>query len=499
MSDTNFDIYNFINSSPVAKEVFDSCFRQDRKKYYFSKKLTKFEVVENDKQLQHLILYDFPELKKVEHTKSGKEIISIDLPKDFLDLTFFINTIDMINTKVDPFQSEKATFKRFDRTLELITNELLIRKPAMEKEITEDIYKIIIEDYKNHFKDFDKFLNWIIACRFTENRRSSYLHFWVDAGFGKSFISACLKRCGILTECRYEDFKSPSSLSPFELRNAWLILIDEFTVFKKEFKNFTNELITDAKNQLRSIVPLYAKVFMSAEQSPSFEDGVEKQITDRVQQIRPETVPLEQRKKYQEYGNTLYSQCISTYIYLFLKNKAKEYIDLGKIEADKQATKVLNNFLKEYKLKTEDLNNLLFQLFYNKVFDLRDDKDFDSLSRNDQIIKKEHIFLRQDNTFLVHNVKKVFTLMIEQEDENFFKKAKYKTNGLDVVLKVSREDLNRPIRIKNKGIKRGLLINPCDFVYNKKTEKWISVYSQKEVCEVNENGDLVDENGIILF
>jgi len=482
MSDTNFDIYDFINSSPVAKEVFDSCFRQDRKKYYFSKKLTKFEVVENDKQLQNLILYDFPELKEVEYTKSGKEIISIKLPKDFLDLTFFINTIDMINTKVDPFQKEKAIFKRFDRTLELTTNELLIKKPMMEDEITEDIYNTIIDDYKRHFKDFDKFLEWVVACRFTENRRSSYLHFWVDAGFGKSFISACLKRCGILTECRYEDFKSPSSLSPFELRNAWLILIDEFTVFKKEFKNFTNEMITDAKNQLRSIVPLYAKVFMSAEQSPSFEDGVEKQITDRVQQIRPETIALENREKYIKYGNTIFVQCVSTYIYKFFQKKLQEYIECGKIEADKKATKVLNKFLEEYRLKTEDLNDILYQLFFSKIFDLRDNTDFDTLSRNDQTIKREHIFMKNDNTFLIHNVKKVFTLMIEQEDENFFKKAKYKTNGLDIVLKVPREDLNRAVRTK-KGSKRGLLINPIDYVFYEKEGRWGSAI-QKEAEEV---------------
>lgn len=487
--DEEFNIYNFINSLPVAKEVFNSCFRQDRKKYYFSKRLLKFEVVENEKQLISLVVYDFPEVKKVEYSKTGKEIISTTLPKDFFDITFFVNTIDMIKTKVDPFQTEKVIFKRFDRTLELITNELLIKETRLESGTTEETYETIIEDYKEHFKDLDKFLDWIIACRFTNNRRSSYLHFWVEAGFGKSFLSACFKECGIVTECRYEDFKSPSSLSPFELRNSWIILIDEFTIFKKEFKNLTNELIVDAKNQLRTIVDVYAKVFLSAEQSPSFEDGVDKQITDRVQQIRPETIPLEKREKYINYGNSLYLQCLSRYIYLYLKKEIKKYKSLGKIGADKEATKILNEFLKEYRLNTDILDDVLYQLFYNKIFDIRSEEDFDSLSRNDQTIRREHIFEKNNNTFVVTNVKKVFSLIIEQEDSNFYKKAQFKTNGLDLVLKVKKEDMQYQHKI-GKGNKRGLLINPLDFYFDENAGKYKKLEMSKEDKEKFDKGEL---------
>lgn len=487
--DEEFDIYNFINSLPVAKEVFNSCFRQDRKKYYFSKRLLKFEVIENEKQLISLVVYDFPELKKVEYSKTGKEIISTTLPKDFFDITFFVNTIDMIKTKVDPFQKEKVIFKRFDRTLELITNELLIKETKLEVGTTEETYETIIEDYKEHFKDLDKFLDWVIACRFTNNRRSSYLHFWVEAGFGKSFLSACFKECGIVTECRYEDFKSPSSLSPFELRNSWIILIDEFTIFKKEFKNLTNELIVDAKNQLRTIVDVYAKVFLSAEQSPSFEDGVDKQITDRVQQIRPETIPLEKREKYINYGNALYLQCVSRYIYLYLKKEIKKYISLGKIGADKEATKILNEFLEEYRLNTDILDDVLYQLFYSKIFSIKNEEDFDSLSRNDQIIRREHIFEKDNNTFIVTNVKKVFSLIIEQEDSNFYKKAQFKTNGLDLVLKVKKEDMQHQHKI-GKSNKRGLLINPLDFYYDENAGKYKKLEMSKEDKEKFEKGEL---------
>lgn len=491
--DEEFDIYIYINSHSVAKDIFESCFRQDRKKYYFSKKLLKFELIENDNQLTSLVIYDYPEIKKSEFTKAGKEIISTTLPKNFFDIVFFINTIDMIITRIDPFQKEKVIFTKFDRTLELITNELLIKETRLEVGTTDETYETIIADYKEHFKDFDKFLNWIVACRFTNNRRSSYLHFWVEAGFGKSFLSACFKQCGILTECRYEDFKSPSSLSPFELRNSWIMLIDEFTIFKKEFKNLTNEMIVDAKNQLRTIVEVYAKVFLSAEQSPSFEDGVDKQITDRVQQIRPETIALEKRENYINYGNALYLQCVSKYIYLYIKKAIKKYLTLGKVGADKEATKVLNEFLIEYRLKTDILDDVLYQLFYNKIFEIRNTTDFDSLSRNDQIIKKEHTFERKNNTFVITNVKKVFLLIIEQEDTNFYKKAQFKTNGLDIVLKVDKDELNKG-RDTNKGTKRGLLINPLDFYYEDKMARWKKIDpTTTNPAELTADGKIVDK------
>lgn len=491
--DEDFDIYIYINSNPVAKDIFESCFRQDRKKYYFSKRLLKFEVVENEQQLINLVLYDYPEIKKTEYTKAGKEIITASLPKEFFDIVFFINTIDIIKTLVDPFQKDKVVFKKFDRTLELTTNELILREIQLEFGTTDESYETIIADYKEHFKDLDKFLQWVVACRFTENRRSSYLHFWVEAGFGKSFLAACFKKIGILTECRYEDFKSPSSLSPFELRNSWIILIDEFSIFKKEFKNLTNEMILDAKNQLRTIAGVYAKVFLSAEQSPSFEDGVDKQITDRVQQIRPETIPLEKREKYINYGNALYLQCVSKYIYLHIKSAVKKYLSLGKIGADKEATRILNEFLFEYKLKTDILDDVLYQLFYNKIFEIRNATDFDSLSRNDQVIKREHIFDRKNNTFVVSNVKKVFTLIIEQEDTNFYKKAQFKTNGLDLVLKIEKDEINKG-RDTNKGTKRGLLINPLDFYFDDKMARWKKIDpTTTNPAELTEDGKIIDK------
>ena len=232
----------------------------------------------------------------------------------------------------------------------------------------------------------------------------------------------------------------------------------------------TNEMIVDAKNQLRTIVEVYAKVFLSAEQSPSFEDGVDKQITDRVQQIRVETLPLEKREVYIQYSNTVYLQCVSKYIYIFFQNKINDYMKLGKIDADKQATKVLNYFLSNHKLSVDNLDDVLFQLFFNKIFSINNEQDLNELNKNDQIIKREHIFLK-DKDIVIHNPKKVLTLMLEQEDENFKKKAWYKTNGLDVVLKVKKEDLIQQHRIGSAN-KRGLLINPLDFYFDENSGKY---------------------------
>ncbi|MEA3450817.1 MAG: hypothetical protein U9Q83_02820 [Bacteroidota bacterium] len=463
METKDFDIKEYLESNPISKNVFDSCFRQDKNKYYFSHKLEKFEKIDSPQQLQDIIMYDYPSLIKEDIDSKGKPKRSLNLPTEFLNLTFFINSIDLVITEIDIFQTESVKIEKFDKTLTIITNQLLMREPEKIVGLTEETCEVIINDYKDHFEELDKFLEWIVACRFTSNRRSSYLHLRVSAGFGKSFITAVFEKLGIVTECRYEDFKSPSSLNPNELRNSWILLIDEFTIFKKEFKNFTNNMIVDAKNQLRTKATLYSKVFLSAEQSPSFEDGVDKQITDRVNQIDVESVSLESRDVYKQYSNTVYLTCLSRYIYLYLKNKIKFYKSLGKVEADKHATSVLNSFLDSHKLKVESLDYILFQLFYSKILHLKNTVDFESLTKNELEIKQKYLVPTANNCIVVKSVKKVFQLIVADEDENFAKKAKYKANALDSILKVDKSLFTKQHKSNGEN-HRGLLIDPLTFV-----------------------------------
>ena len=89
------------------------------------------------------------------------------------------------------------------------------------------------------------------------------------------------------------------------------------------------------------------------------------------------------------------------------------------------------------------------------------------------------------------NVKKVFLLLIEQEDTNFYKKAQFKTNGLDIVLKIEKDEINKG-RDTNKGTKRGLLINPLEFYYDEKMTRWKKLETANP-AELTEDGKIIDK------
>ena len=455
---TDFDIFAYIKNNETARELFNSCYTMESKRYYYSKKTNKFERVTN-LELKDLIVYDYPELKKFDDNKK----MYLDLPHEFISVTFFVNVIDMVIDRVDLFQEQSLKFKRVDRTLYTTRNTYFLIEPEQLPHITQDMKTTIVNDYKEHFGELENILKWLMACRFTSDRRSSFLHLRLSAGFGKDFFNALLKDLGLLVECRYDDFKSPSSLRAGEFRNSFVMLINEFTIFKKEFKTLTHNMILDSKMQLRTEVELFAKIFLSAEHSNSFVDGVDKQITDRVNQINKDTkLELKDRAVFREYDSSVYYNAIYTYLYDYLKQGIKEYIDLGKVNASKRATKVLRQFHDIYKLDVELLDDKVKKVFWNTIFNIIDNKSDDSLLNNLErevakniVIKlevKEDSLSKEIENYYIKSFKKVFELIMKNEDEEFYKKARYKTGQLSTILGIKKDDISKRHFVNHKTI-----------------------------------------------
>jgi len=467
----DFDIQEYINSNQISKKIYNSCFTLESKKKYYSHKLNRFEKVDNEKQLKDLIAYDFPEIV----TYNKKKMV-IDLPDKFFSIVFFTNVIDMIVDSVNLFQSEKMKLKRVSRILYITRNSYNFNFPEHLKKIVVDEKekKIIVDDYKNHFNELDDILEWIVACRFTEDRRSSFLHLRVYAGFGKSFFKSILSDLGFVVECRYDDFKSPSSLAAVEFQNALILLIDEFTIFKKDFKDFTNKMILDSKNQLRTQVALYAKIFLSAEHSNSFVDGVDAQIIDRVNQInKDDSAKLENRGIYLKFGNKTYYTAVTEYIYVKVKGLLNYYIELGEIQADRKATEILKYFHTQHILKAENLDSKIKKVFWStieNILDTRDAEQFNNLERD----MKKHIVIATENSqevYYIKSIKKVFDLVIKNEDEEFYKKAKYKASQLANILNLDEQNIKQyKVNGKNIGISLKLSRKKLNFLLEKKIE-----------------------------
>ena len=448
MSNTSFDIFEYIDKNQTAKELFHSCYTMDKCRYYYSKKTHRFERIIGS-ELKDLIIYDYPELR----LKNKSKKIELDLPQSFLSMTFFLNVIDMVIDRIDLFQSESLKLQKDDRTLYITRNTYFLMEPE-NIAVTDEIRTIIINDYKNHFPEIDNILKWIIACRFTKDRRSSFLHLRLSAGFGKDFFQSILKELRLLVECRYDDFKSPSSLRAGEFRNSFVLLVNEFTIFKKDFKNLTHNMILDSKNQLRTEVELFAKIFLSAEHSNSFVDGVDKQITDRVNQINKDVkLELKDRAVFQEYDNLIYHNVIHHYIYNFFKREIQNYINLGKTDASKKATRILREFHKIYKLDVELLDEKVKKVFWNTIFNIIDYLNDESNLNNIEREITRNIIVKNDETYYIKSFKKVFELVMRNEDEEFYKKARYKTSQIHTILGIEKEATSKVHKVNSKSIK----------------------------------------------
>jgi hypothetical protein len=217
-------------------------------------------------------------------------------------------------------------------------------------------------------------------------------------------------------------------------------------------------MILDSKNQLRTEVELFAKIFLSAEASNSFVDGVDKQITDRVNQIYKDTkLELKDREIFQEHDSSIYYNVVYNYVYKFFESTIKQYINLGKINASKRASKVLQEFHNIYKLEVELLDEKVKKVFWNTIFNIIDYiDDVENLNNLEREISKNIVIkIDQSNQefYYIKSFKKVFEMIMKNEDEEFYKKARYKTSQVHVILGINKEEIGKVHWVNNKSIK----------------------------------------------
>lgn len=428
-------IEKIIDEDNDVKELFNSLYNQKDKLFYFSKTQKKFERIPSKSSILSLIEMDFPNL--IIHSKKGiKKYFKYG--NKFLDIAFYINSIDLVYKENDLFQKEEITVKKVDKSLYITTNYITKNDVKYIEDYSEESINEVIKDYKEHFKELDEILEWIVACRFSEDRRSSFLYLNLPAGFGKSFFNSILcNELKLFVNCRYEDFKSPSSLSPNEFDNTlYSLSIDEFTVFKKDFKGLIHNLICDAKFEMRTQVKLYAKLLLSAEKSISLSSEVDSQIQDRVNVInKTDSNKLEEREIYCKYGNMMYYNIISVYILNFILNKIDEFVKMGKIESSRVATKILQDFKIKYPLKADNIEDKIKELFLHKIHHCFY-SDYHTLDAFDKIIKdsiyKDH---KNNDIIYIKNAKSLLEQIIKIDDE-FYKKARYKMNNIENILGV---------------------------------------------------------------
>ncbi len=240
---------------------------------------------------------------------------------------------------------------------------LYLKKDASAKFIyshepfTEDIFDDdIIKDYKAHFPELDEVLSFIVASRFAPDRKQCYLWINAESDWGKNFFLDALKRHSLVVETSMSEIEKLFSGGPVgktiaEFKKAWILAVDEFKGVKSELKQLKDEMPVSPKNQATTWVPIYLKLFLSAEQVSSLassEIGIEDQFANRFTLIRGQG-QLNTRQ-YFINGKSKYFDSVRNYVASYLNKETKTYIGVGKQEAAWKAEKEISVFFSKFKI-----------------------------------------------------------------------------------------------------------------------------------------------------
>jgi len=391
-----------------------------------------------------------------------------------------LNKLDNLKFEGVLFGDEKVELDYKTKTLFVSVKNIIIKREF--KKLDEEVKKEIVEDYKKHFPELHEFLNFIVACRFTNNRKRSFLYLNAPSDWGKSFLMGIFKKIGLGLEIDYSDIlkDKPVGLNAMSVLKSLVLFLDEFTTFKKELKKITHCMSVEEKYSPKVEVEVYAKVLMSAEKSPSFNDTVETQIVNRVLMLRvgKDAEILTNREVYKKYGNLMYFEAVKQYITEYLLKKIEFYLSLGEFKADKKAENILNNMFERYKIDEIDLETYLVRFFADELAELAELK-FENIDNLDfetrKLLKYIDVMQTDTNTIYINNFMK-FTddLFKARLDETKLKSASYKKTQLSQILFDTEKitDVIKQKKINGKN-KRVVIVKVSDlyFKYLKRSKR----------------------------
>lgn len=212
-----------------------------------------------------------------------------------------------------------------------------------------------IAAYKKHFPECDQLLNMIVASRFASSRKKAYVWLKCPSDWGKDVFRSALGAFHFemsVTEVEKALDGSPVGKSPRSMFRAFAMVTNEFKKVKSELKQLEDDITVAAKYQLETTVPLYTKLFMSAEGVDSLigEYGVEAQFANRFSMING-TGKINDIPEFKIFGNTHFVNAVTTYITDYINNLVEEYRSLGFHEATRKGDITVEAFHDKFGLK----------------------------------------------------------------------------------------------------------------------------------------------------
>ena len=476
----NFLFDTFVQYSKDTLYIYDGIIKKVKSKQAFQTMVKMVIKLEFDIEI---CVYD-------SKSKKYKWLLKID---ELYDTLTTVNSYEMLVYEYNLFANKQVVLKD-DLTgiIKVIGNKIHI-KELQKNVIDKDDYNLIVQDYKNHFPFFDEFLNLIMDMRFAKNRKASFLHLRVKSDWGKSFLSGLLQNLEIGIEIDYHNLmnKGANDISPVQVRNSFVLMLDEFNVFSQEMKKLSHSFTFAPKFGMSETVELYLKILFSAEKSPSFVGGVDDQIINRIIVFDipdDKAIKLTEREVFLNQGSAKYMRALEYYAHNILKNKLENYLKMDELEAYKLADDRVRETYKKYKMVSTSLATNVSDIINDTILSIIENE---TENPNYQKIKKDIIKIENDKysgNYFIQAPMKVFEIILKNEtSENEYKKMRFKLNMIEDILDVVEDCRTKAKRINGKA-RKGLILK----IFRKEDV-------EIEHVKLNEKGNLVDEDGNELF
>lgn len=197
----------------------------------------------------------------------------------------------------------------------------------------------LVEDYKSYFPEFDDVLDFILSCRFTQ-QKTSYLWLQANSNWGKSmlFEGVFNEILNVTIDVNEEIIKkfisgAPMGTDATVFTKKWLMFIDEFKGAISELKNIDSTIDINVKHGSNTTVKTPAKIFTSAEEVLSLKSsvGTDDQFLNRFLYISPSKSNIDGRELFSR-NRTAYKNALAYYINDRFISKVRSFNNMSELE-----------------------------------------------------------------------------------------------------------------------------------------------------------------------
>lgn len=313
-------------------------------------------------QRDHGRFFDYQALKRVIMSMKldAKEAKDLHNEVQSLEYSAFIEMVKLYKQAKSLALSVDIFAKRGSMSVvDGVATIKLPHRPLVPKlYVDSDIVNQVVADYVQHFPEFQDFIDLVLHARFATDRRQAFVWLHAASSWGKGFLQSIFANLGLVVDVSIKEIEkimegSPAGLDLSVMLRPWIMFVDEFKAASGELKLLNTQISLSPKFQLRMTVPLYTKLFASAENVRSLVgDGVESQYNNRFAYLFPSSSgqKLEDRPLLNVLGKEQYIGALSSYVADVLNKGVENLRALGPMEASRVADQYLKSYQAAHRL-----------------------------------------------------------------------------------------------------------------------------------------------------